>query len=370
MNTDDDLDDIWTFSSNVAWAPEETEPTLKVEQIYGVEPLGIQLGVDVPKTVPDLLYFSLFGQSEPSEAELAVEDDFSAKAPPLQTYAILDGAKIANLAEMLASSGLKHRCLFKGAAYDEMKDVAPWIVQIEEGNTFTRNLFTRSDAPFHMWDSEPGILIRSRGTLDDMWKHFCKFTRLPDTHGKWYFLRFWDPKIWIDALTLNGCDLARHLLSPSEGAHVDRLLACDTNNGSCLVIRLPNQIDHTNMHPVTKRLLTEEDVEILRIGMLRPFAREILTQILREDAAALDGLTQSEAEARILAIVMRLHAYGFLTVEILRELCLQDLFLGYEFELEDETGQLMQICRSDISETEKYGRIAQRISALELVKNV
>ncbi len=72
------------------------------------------------------------------------------------TYAILDAAKITNLPELLEASPLEHRCLFKGSAYDALKDAAPWVVRLENGNSFTRNLFTRSSAPWHQWwDSEP-----------------------------------------------------------------------------------------------------------------------------------------------------------------------------------------------------------------------
>lgn len=331
-------------------------PNLQIDRIDGVAPLDAQLGVADPRTVPDMLFEPLFGQPKHTKAALS-------------TFAILDAAKMPSLPELLEMSGLQHRCLFKGDAYDELKNVAPWIVRLEDDNTFTRNLFTRSGVPWHFWDSEPGIYIRSGGTLDDMWKHFRKFTRMQDEKRKWYFLRFWDPTIWFDALTLEGCELAHDLLSPSHGSGVDCLVVYTATQGSCMVVRPPTVgARHMGKNALAARCLTQADVEILRIGMLCPFAREILTQIARDDAAMLAGLTKSEAETRILATVMRLHGYGFLTVDILRELCLQDLFLGYDFESEDETGQLMQICRSNLSEAEKYLGITKRISALELVK--
>ena len=138
----DDFDDYWAQSPKAVEAP--AEPALQIDTIDGVEPLDAQLGVVELKTVPDALYEPLFGQ--PSDT-------------PLHTYAILDAAKVPNLPELLEVSGLEHRCLFKCDAYDELKDVAPWIVQLEDGNAFTRNLFTRSDAPWHLWDNEPGLSL-------------------------------------------------------------------------------------------------------------------------------------------------------------------------------------------------------------------
>lgn len=99
---------------------------------------------------------------------------------------------MTNLPELLERSGLEHRCLFKGDAYDELKNVAPWIVRLEEGSAFTRNLFTRSDASWHLWEREPGIYFRSRGALDEMWRHFRKFTRVQDKDQQWFYWRFWD----------------------------------------------------------------------------------------------------------------------------------------------------------------------------------
>lgn len=185
MNAND-FDDYWVQSPEADNAP--AEPSLRTSTIESVEPLDTQLGVVELKTVPDALREPLFGQLSDV---------------PLHTYAILDAAKVPNLPELLEASGLVHKCLFKGGAYDELKNVAPWIVQLEEDNAFIRNLFTRSDAPWHLWDAEPGIYLRSHGTLDEMWKHFRKFTKIQDEKGNWLYFRFWEPRA-LAALTLDG----------------------------------------------------------------------------------------------------------------------------------------------------------------------
>ena len=150
------IEDYWTQQASPQEKPSERQ--LQIGTIDGVEPLNGQFGIAQPKTVPDVLREPLLGQPEPTAAELAAEVD-PAKIPPLQAYAILDAARVSDLPELLDASGLEHRCLFKGDAYDELKDVAPWIVRIEAGNSFTRNLFTLSDAVWHLWDNEPGIYL-------------------------------------------------------------------------------------------------------------------------------------------------------------------------------------------------------------------
>ncbi|EPX80265.1 DUF4123 domain-containing protein [Litoreibacter arenae] len=198
MSTDNDFD-YWTQWPTASEKPSASD--LDLQAIHGVEPLDAQLGVAEPLTVPAMLQDALFGQPEPTEADLArATGGDTGKVPPLHTYAVLDAAKVTNLPEMLDASGLEHRCLFKGDAYDELKDVAPWIARLEEGNRFTRNLFTRSDVPWHMWDSEPGIYVRSCGTFDAMWKHFRKFTKVQDEQGKWFYFRFWEPNAFIHLL--------------------------------------------------------------------------------------------------------------------------------------------------------------------------
>lgn len=112
----DDFGDYWLQSPKASEAPAES--VLQIDTIDGAEPLDMQFGVAVLKTVPDALYEPLFGQ--PADT-------------PLHTYAILDAAKAPNLPELLEASGLAHRCLFKGSAFDELKDVAPWIGSLKTG---------------------------------------------------------------------------------------------------------------------------------------------------------------------------------------------------------------------------------------------
>lgn len=189
MSTEDNYD-YWTEGPS-ARGP-SPKPTLTVEMIEQVVPLGTQFGVVEPFTVPAALQEFMFGQPEPTEAEIAGHHDDPDEVPQLHTYAILDAAKVTNLPEMLDTSDLPHRCLFKGDAFDELKHVAPWIVQLEDNAAFTRNLFTKSDAPWHLWGYDAGIYVRSRSSLDDLWKHFRKFTKIQDDQGKWFYWRFWE----------------------------------------------------------------------------------------------------------------------------------------------------------------------------------
>lgn len=244
MSTDDDYD-YWTETPKTS--PSASKPALNIETIEGAEPLDDQFGVVEPLTVPAILHDVLFGQPDATEAEVAAHDGDLARVPPMRTYAILDAAKLTNLPEMLKTSGLPHRCLFKGSAYDELRDVAPWIVQIEDGDRFTRNLFTQGNAGWHLWDKEPGIYIRSRASLDEMWGHFRKFTKIQDGSGKWYYWRFWEPRTmayYLDGVSASRARL-QQIFVPRGGHPVSRIIATSSKNSTAAVLEIsPNAAPH------------------------------------------------------------------------------------------------------------------------------
>lgn len=165
---------------------------LDFRTIENVVPLDAQIGAAHKKTVPDALYDAFFEQPEPTVAEVKAAGGIPTNVPPMHSYALLDAAKIMHLSDRLAASGLSHRCLYQGDAADNYGDAAPWLVQLEDGNAFTRNLFTATDEPDNLWWSDPGIFIRSRSGLDDLRGHLRKFTRLQDEQGKWFYFRFWE----------------------------------------------------------------------------------------------------------------------------------------------------------------------------------
>lgn len=148
--------------------------SLRVTQLQPVSPLDNQLGSAEPLTTPEDLRAVLFGR------------------PEVNTYAIIEAARFTYLPEILENREFEHCCLFKNAAYYELKDVAPWIVRLDERDSLTRNLLTRSDAHWHLWDDEPALYLRSRASLAELWQQLRKFTRVQDQRGQWFYFRFWE----------------------------------------------------------------------------------------------------------------------------------------------------------------------------------
>lgn len=91
--------------------------TVLISEIPNVEPLDAQLGAFPKKTVPDALHDAFWSQPQANTSELEMAGGDPIKVPPIQTYAVLDAAKVINLPEFLENSGLEYRCLFKGDTY-------------------------------------------------------------------------------------------------------------------------------------------------------------------------------------------------------------------------------------------------------------
>ncbi|RCK44159.1 hypothetical protein TH25_19785 [Thalassospira profundimaris] len=188
--------------------PEPSKSWLTIKEIKDIEPLGGQIGVWPEKNIPDLLFEPLFGPVEPTRDEVALYGSVGA-VPPMRTYVVLDTSKLQWGYDEIEGCEMRFQCLFKGNAANELKNAAPYLIELDPENRFTRRLFTYvPEMPdemtsLHLWHKEPGIYIRSRDEFDTVWKHLRKFPRMQDDKGQWYFFRFWEPCVLRDYL----CDL-------------------------------------------------------------------------------------------------------------------------------------------------------------------
>ena len=108
-----------------------------------------------------------------------------------RVFAVLDGAGIFGLPEILAQSGLDARCLFQGKAARDHADAAPWLVELSADNATTRRLLRAERALKH------GLFLTSPVSLDGLWRHLRKFTMLADpATGRHVFFRFYDPMVF------------------------------------------------------------------------------------------------------------------------------------------------------------------------------
>lgn len=188
-------------NSKGAQAARQTDPL--VEALSPVSPL--RKGTDAWREgdLPDVVRAALFGQTVTVDDKSAEYGD-AENGPPLRTFAILDATKFGAGASEIEACNMPFRSMFIGKAAKELADIAPYIVQLDPLNRFTRRLFKHDPSlpeemtSMHLWHREPGIYVRTRLTMDALWRHFRRFTRVRDERGTWFVLRFYDPNVVLD----------------------------------------------------------------------------------------------------------------------------------------------------------------------------
>ena len=125
-------------------------------------------------------------------------------SPTLKVYFVLDAKKIPFL-NTLSLKG-KMKSLFQGKFGEDTEKVAPYLIEVirDENHIHTgemMGLFSLKSAQHHFnWEDNLGIFIHSYADFETVYQHLRKFPMLQDERGKWFFFRFYDPKVLHDYL--------------------------------------------------------------------------------------------------------------------------------------------------------------------------
>ena len=275
---------------------------------------------------------------------------------PLQTYAVLDAAKAVNLPEQLSASRLEHRCLFMGAAYDEMKNVAPWIVRLEDGNDFTRRLFTGPEGINGLWDKKPGIYMRSRATLDEMWRHLRKFTRVQDNGGNWHYFRFWEAWAFRSYMEHNRniCEqFSRWCIVRPCGVPVYFLTL--TDDGVFTTFEAP---EHLTYEPRNSRIsLNRLDIEVLRTGAASGFDQRLEEYLMRE-VPAFGELEGAMRKGQVSSLIAQAARWGITIEAAIGRFAKASLVLNQPL---DRDPTMLRILGSQMHQNDKSKRLLQAV---------
>ena len=335
-------DDYWLDLGHAADAVPSVLPSSGGDEISGVEPLGDQFGVWPQKTVPDTLQAPLFGSlADGCETVLGC-------------FAILDGAKIANLPEVLTASGLPHRCLFQGDAFDTLGDAAPWIVQLEAGSSLTRQLFTQGAEPTQFWDREPGLYLRSSQGLDALWQHFRTFARVRNSQGEWVVFRFWEPHV------AQACLEAGYLryFHGSEQQMVAAVICCNVLE-HCTLHHAP---EHPDTAPACQLSRAQEQAMAQAVARRRRI--EMALALRRSFPEQTADRSRDDLHSMVEQVVQRMSVYGIRKLRSIHVLASWQLFFGERFEQRDPAGQLIQILAGHLDEDAKLAQLERRMDVL------
>lgn len=193
----------------------EKESYLTITE-HEFEPLPDQSGIpfwDQDWIAPELKDL-LFGQSD--------------GGLPLRTYFIVDATLRKNITGIfdLDAVDVPVECLFKGEAAEELREVAPYLINmtLPEGAWGDKDKVPAFHQDFFKkhWEQNTGVFIRSTASMDKVWGHFRKFTRVSDKNNKIVYFRFWVPStLYPMGRYLRHSDQYAHVFLPE---HVDSLL--------------------------------------------------------------------------------------------------------------------------------------------------
>ena len=124
---------------------------------------------------------------------------FSEPLPELKCYFILD----ANKHKLLEPESFQCRIenLFQGEFAEITKEIGPYLVEVipypdYKAESELMGLFSDEGAMTRFnWHEELGIFIHSRYDFDTVLHHLRHFPVMKDENGKWFFFRFYDPKV-------------------------------------------------------------------------------------------------------------------------------------------------------------------------------
>ncbi|MGI9331736.1 MAG: DUF4123 domain-containing protein [Gammaproteobacteria bacterium] len=104
-------------------------------------------------------------------------------------YAILDGAAMPGLLARLANDAGEFECLFRGELEPGMKEVSPYVTQLERGSEFFEWLVERG------WGRHFGIFALSNADLATLHRRLRRLTLAEREGGRTTLFRFYDPRV-------------------------------------------------------------------------------------------------------------------------------------------------------------------------------
>lgn len=135
--------------------------------------------------------------------------------PELNAYVILDGASIPKLQDQIFDDEPEYRCLYTGNLPDDILDVAPWVVRLEEESPFTEWVLEEG------WGNHWGIFALTNVNIQGMRKHLRTLIVVESPEGQNLIFRFYDPRVMrIFLPTCNKAQL-RAMFGPIKNLYLE-----------------------------------------------------------------------------------------------------------------------------------------------------
>jgi hypothetical protein len=151
--------------------------------------------------------------------------------PGNNVFAILDGASVPDLLDMLYEREPEHICLYRGELEPDIAEVAPYLVRMEPRSTFTDWVLERG------WGNHWGVFAITQADLTGLRQHFRRFLTVHDSEGTPMLFRYYDPRVLRIYLPTCNSDELKTVFGPVlryvvEGNSAGELLQFHMNNGA------------------------------------------------------------------------------------------------------------------------------------------
>ena len=105
------------------------------------------------------------------------------------TYILIEAARRGDAEVMLEGFGVPYCSLYQGASADAFARHAPYLARIEKDSPAAEWAVNEG------WDEGWGVWMRSARSMEELRKHFRKFTQLYNPEEeRWYIFRFYAPE--------------------------------------------------------------------------------------------------------------------------------------------------------------------------------
>ncbi|ATG48563.1 hypothetical protein CEW89_13950 [Celeribacter ethanolicus] len=285
--------------------------------------------------------------------------------PKMRTYLIVDATLRKNVigAFDLDNVDVPVQCLFKGSAAEELKESAPYLIDMtlpdgawDDGGlvpAFHKSFFAKH------WDKGTGVFIQSTYSQDAVKRHFRRMTKYIGINGTSYFFRFWESNCIFDYFSGIMWNLEKcKRIYFSHHARVESIICYGR-----LTHRIHSIVPKSDLlscdHPSTSAFrIDAQDEQSLMKSILRPLSISVANAWASEYGYQ-SQLNSRDIEEAALACIERMHGYGIRNSGYLRNIAIQEIFLGCHLENDTTSLKLKRFLQSGNDEKMKYQAIRE-----------
>jgi hypothetical protein len=104
-------------------------------------------------------------------------------------FAMIDGARDVRIYEAVKGTLLPKDCLYSGDLPWQLQMTAPYLVQLDREDRFTRYLIDNG------WGNSWASYLRTESGIKPLRRHLREFLRVRDEAGRRLIFRYYDPRV-------------------------------------------------------------------------------------------------------------------------------------------------------------------------------